>query len=140
MSAQLDGALAGMGERTLPLVRAVTAYDHEKRGAILLGVGCVAGYKNRAKQTELLFNSHNLRKNEFVVHDTTKRDGGKLRLEVDGIDIELDFVDNKTLPFKLRTPTATELEELQVHWLSPRTPDLKSGTGGRPLLGASLQP
>ena len=128
MSAQLDGALAGMGERTLPLVRAVTAYDHEKGGTILLGVGC-AGYDDRAEQTESLFNSHDLRKNGIIVHDTTKRDGGEQRLEVDGIEIQLDFVDNKTLSFKLRAPTATELEELQVHWLSPRRPDLKSGNG-----------
>jgi hypothetical protein len=34
MNAQLDGALAGMGERTLPLVHAVTAYDHKTRGTI----------------------------------------------------------------------------------------------------------
>ena len=113
MNVQLDGALAGMGERTLPMVRAVTAYDQEKRATIPLGVIC-AGYKDRVKQTESLFNLHDLRKNGIVVHDTTKR--GEQRLEVDSIDIELDLVDNnKTLSFKLRASTATELEELQVH-------------------------
>ena len=90
--------------------------------------GC-AGYNDRAEQTESLFNSYDLRKDGIIVQDTTKHDGGKQRLEVDGIEIQLDFVDNKTLSFKLRAPTATELEELQVHWLSPRRPDLKSGNG-----------
>jgi hypothetical protein len=76
MNAQLDGALAGMGERTLPLVRAVTAYDHKTRGTVLLGVGC-AGHDGRAEQTESLFNSHDLRKHGVIVHDTTIRDGGE---------------------------------------------------------------
>jgi hypothetical protein len=123
--AQLEGALAGMGGRSLPLVRAVTAYDHPALGPILLGVGC-AGYDDRAEQTESLFNSHDLRKNGVVVHDTTKRDGGEQRLEVDGIHVNLDFVDDKTLSFKLRRPTTREHDELTIHWLSPRRLDMKS--------------
>ena len=47
------------------------------------------------------------------------------RLEMDGITIAPDFVDNKTLACTVRTSTLTELEELlEVHWLSP-----KSGRG-----------
>jgi hypothetical protein len=76
MTAQLDGALAGMGERSLLLVCVVTAYNHSVQGTILLEVGC-AGHNKRAKQTELLFNSQNLRKNGMIVDDTTKRDGGE---------------------------------------------------------------
>jgi hypothetical protein len=128
MTAQLDGALAGMGERSLPLVRAVTAYDHSVQGTILLGVGC-AGYDERAEQTESLFNSHDLRKNGVVVDDITKRDGGEQRLTFDGIHVDLDFVDQKTLSFKLRRPTTSELDELTIHWLSPRRLDLNSSTG-----------
>jgi hypothetical protein len=100
MTAQLDRALAGMGEHSLPLVRAVTAYDHSVQGRILLGVGCT-GYDERAEQTESLFNSHDLRKKGVVVDDITKRDGGEQRLTVDGIHVDLDFVDQKTLSFKL---------------------------------------
>jgi hypothetical protein len=129
MNAQLDGALAGMGERSLPLVRAVTAYDHEILGTVLLGVRGCAGYDERAEQTESLFNSHDMRKNGIVVKDTTKRDGGDQRLEVDGIHVELDFVDEKTLSFKLQRPTSSELEELTIHWLSPRRLDLNSSKG-----------
>jgi hypothetical protein len=128
MNAQLDGALTGMGKRSLPLVRVVTAHDHKTQGTVLLGVRC-AGYDERKEQTESFFNSHDLRKNNVTVHDTTKRDGGEQRLEVDGIHIDLNFVDNKTLSFKLCSPTTSELEELQVHWLSPRRLDLKSGKG-----------
>jgi hypothetical protein len=89
-----------MGECSLPLVTVVTAYDHHKEGAILLGAG-YAGWDKRAKQTEWLFNSHDLRKNNVIVHDTAKRDGGLQRLEVGGLQIELDFVDKNTLSFKL---------------------------------------
>jgi hypothetical protein len=129
MTAQLDRALAGMGERSLPLVRAVTAYDHSVQGTILLGVGC-AGYDKRAEQTESLFNLHDLQKNGVVVDDITKRDGGEQRLTVDGIHIDdLDFVDQKTLSFKLQTPTTGELDELTIHWLSPQRLDLSSSTG-----------
>ena len=38
-TANLGGALAGMGERRLPIVSAVTAYDHETEGPILIGHG-----------------------------------------------------------------------------------------------------
>ncbi len=75
------------------------------------------------------FNSHDLRKNDFIAHDTATQDGGEQRLEIDGVAIELDFVDGKTLSFKLWTPTPTELEDLEVHWLSPPRLDLKSGKG-----------
>jgi hypothetical protein len=128
LNTQLDGALTGMGECCLPLVHAVIAYDHKMLGTVLLGAGC-AGQDERVVQTKSLFNSHDMRKNNIVVHDTTKRDGGEQRLEVDGIHVDLDFVDNKTLSFKLRTPTTKELDELKLNWLSPRRLDLKSGNG-----------
>jgi hypothetical protein len=34
----------------------------------------------------------------------TSRDGGRQRLVVDEIEITLDFIDGKTLSFKLRSP------------------------------------
>jgi hypothetical protein len=118
MNAQLDGALAGMDECSLPLVCAVTMYDHGTRRAVLLGVGC-AGYDERVNEREYLFNSHDLRKNGVIVHDITKRDGGEQRLEIDGIQVKLDFIDDKTLAFKLQRSTTSELKELTIHWLSP---------------------
>ena len=41
-TASMGGALAGMGERRLPIVSAVTAYDHKTQGPILIGHGQVA--------------------------------------------------------------------------------------------------
>ena len=41
-TANLGGALSGMGERRLPIVSAVTAYDHETEGPILISHGQVA--------------------------------------------------------------------------------------------------
>ena len=102
-NAQLDGTLKGMGTCTLQIVNTVTAFDHPKKGTILLGTECT-GWDNRAEQTESLFNSHDLRKN-LVVNDTAKRDSGVQSLEVNGIEIKLDFVDEKTLSFNLRRPT-----------------------------------
>jgi hypothetical protein len=58
-------------------------------------VAC-AGYDERAEQTESLFNSPDLRKNGVVVHDTPKTDDEEQRLEVDGIYIDLDSVNDKT--------------------------------------------
>jgi hypothetical protein len=66
-----------MGKHSLPLVCAVTAYDHSMLGTLLLGVGCACRYNKRAEQTELLFNSHDLRKNGIVVDNTAKQDGGE---------------------------------------------------------------
>ena len=120
--AQLDGALEGMGTRALQIVNAVTAYDHPSRGTILLGAGC-AGWDDRAEQTESLFNSHDLRKNNVVVNDTAERDGGAQSLEINGIEIKLDFVDEKTLSFNLRKPTEEELADLQINWLTNNDPE-----------------
>ena len=41
-TANLGGSLAGMGKRRLPIVTAVTTYDHEIEGPILIGHGQVA--------------------------------------------------------------------------------------------------
>jgi hypothetical protein len=56
------------------------------------------------------------------VEDTTIHDGGLQKLVVDGVDIKLDFVDNKTLSFALRCPTQEELDGLDIHWLTPERP------------------
>ena len=49
-TANLGRALAGMGERRLPIVSAVTAYDHETEGPILISHGQVA-WDDRTEQT-----------------------------------------------------------------------------------------
>jgi hypothetical protein len=104
-----------MGECSLPLV---TAHSHPTEGTILLGAGCV-GWDDRPKQTKSLFNSHDMRKHNVIVHDTAKRDGGLQRLKVDGIHFALDFVDDKTLSFQLRQPTQEKLERLEILLLTP---------------------
>jgi hypothetical protein len=117
--AQLDGALEGMGECSLPLLTAVTAHDHPTEGTVLLGAGC-AGWDERPKQTESVFNSHGMQKHNVIVYDTAKRDGGLQRLEVDGVHIALDFVEDKTLSFQLLQPTQEELYNLEILWLTPQ--------------------
>jgi hypothetical protein len=107
-----------MGECSLPLVTAATAHDHPTEGTILLGAGC-AGWDECPKQTEPLFNSHDMQKHDVIVHNMAKQDGGLQRLEVDGFHIALDFVDNKTLSFQLQQPTQEELEKLEILWLTP---------------------
>ena len=49
-AANLGGDLAGMGEQRLPIVTAVTAYDHETEGPILISHGRVA-WDDRPEQT-----------------------------------------------------------------------------------------
>jgi hypothetical protein len=100
-------------------VTAVTANDHPTEGNVLLEAGC-AGWDECPEQTESLFNSHDMRKHNGIVHDTAKRDGGLQRIEVGRAHITLDFVDDKTLLFQLRQPTQEELENLESLWLTPR--------------------
>jgi hypothetical protein len=104
LEAQLGGALAGMGTCSLPLVNAVAAYNHSKEGTILIGAGNV-GHDEQSTQTELLLNTHKIRKHSVIVSDTTIRDGGLQSIEVDGISIAFDFVYEKTLSFYLCKPT-----------------------------------
>ena len=114
MTANMGGYLAGMGERRLPIVSAVTAYDHETEGSILIGHGQVA-WDDRPKQTECLINSHSLRHNDVTVDDVTMRDGGKQKITISGTEVKLDFVDEKTLSFNIRKPTKNELQSLKIH-------------------------
>ena len=95
-TANLGGALVGKGERRLPIVSAVTAYDHETEGPILIGRGQVA-WDYQPDQTEFLINSYSLRQNDVTVDDVTIRDGGKQKLTISGTEVKFDFVDKKTL-------------------------------------------
>ena len=54
-------------------------------------------------------------KNNVVVNDTVERDGRDQILKVNGIEIKLDFIDEKILSFKLRKPTEDKLVNLQIH-------------------------
>jgi hypothetical protein len=108
-----------MVECSLPLVTAVTAHDHPTEGTVLLGAGC-AGWDERPEQSGSLFKSHDMRKHNVIVHNMAKQDGGVQRLEVDGVHIALDFVDDNTLSFQLRQPTQEELENLEILWLTPQ--------------------
>ena len=118
-TANLGGALAGMGEQRLPIVTAVTTYDHETEGPILISHGQVA-WDERPEQTEYLINSHSLRQNDVTVDNVTMRDGGKQTLTISGTDVKLDFVHEKTLSFNIRKPTENELHYLKIHWLCPK--------------------
>jgi hypothetical protein len=119
----LEGALEGMRGSELPVVSAVTAYDHKELGTVLLGVGAVA-YDERTSQTETLLNSHYLRDQGVTVSDVSKKHNGLQMLEVDGIQVDLTFDDDeRILYFPLRRPTAKEVQDLTIHWLIPQTPD-----------------
>ena len=115
----MGGALAGMGEQRLPIVSAVTGYDHETEGPILIGHGQVA-WDDRPEQTECLINSHSLRQNTVTVDDVTMRYSGKQKITISGTEVKLDFVDEKTLSFNIRKPTKNELQSLKIHWLCPK--------------------
>jgi hypothetical protein len=122
---QLDGALMGMSGDCLPVVTAVTAFDHKELGPVLLGVGAAA-WDDRVEQTESLFNLHELRKHNIVVNDKAIRDGGLQSLEVDGITINLKFEDERILYIPLRKPMEEEMKDLVIHWLIPREPSSTS--------------
>ena len=94
-TANLGGALAGIGERRLPIVSAITAYEHETEGTILIGHGQVA-WDDQLEQTECLINSHSLRHNDVTVNDVTMRDAGKQKITISGTEVKLDFFDEKT--------------------------------------------
>ena len=108
-----------MGEQRLPIVSAVTAYDHETEGPILIGHGQVA-WDDQPEQTECLINSHSLRHNDVTVDYVTMRDSGKQKIKISGTKVNLDFVDEKTLSFNIRKPTKNELQSLKIHWLCPK--------------------
>ena len=122
-SAKLHGWGAHMDGPTLPIVNAVTAYDHpETKATILLGLGGAA-YDERIEQTEALVNTHVMRRNNVTVHDVAERDGGLQRIELDDAIIKLDFTDDeKLLTFAIREPTLEEVESLNIYWLTPRIP------------------
>ena len=100
----LGGALAGMGEQRLPIVSAVTAYDHETEGPILIGHGQVA-WDDQPDQTEYIINSYYLRHNNVTVDDVMTRDGGKQKIKISGTEVKLDFVDENILSFNIIKPT-----------------------------------
>ena len=110
----------------LPVVSAITAYEHPEIGTVLLGIGAAA-WDDRAEQTESLLNSHELRYHGVVVDDKAKRDSGGQKLTVDGIDVRLDFENGRLLYIPIHQPTQDELANLTVHWLIPKTPAVASG-------------
>ena len=55
--------------------------------------------------------------NDVTVYDVTTRDGGKQKITIDGTEVKLDFVGEKTLSFNIRKPTENELSYLKIHWL-----------------------
>lgn len=118
-NAVLGSVLAGLGQKTLSLVNAITCYNNSIIGLTLIGIGS-AGYNQRKVQTKSLVNFHDLCKHGIMVHDTTQWDSGLQRLEIEGIVIDLDFVDNKTLLFYHCTPSDREMETLPIHWMSPQ--------------------
>ena len=118
-TANLGGALTGMGERRLPIVSAVTEYDHETEGPILIGHEQVA-WDDRPEQIECLINSYSLRHNDVTVDNVTRRDGGKQKITINGTEVKLDFVDEKTQSLNIRKPTKNELITLKILWLSPK--------------------
>ena len=122
-SANMGGWRSGMEGPTLPIVNAVCAYDDTATNkTIILGVGSAA-WDDRSEQTEALINTHAMRKNNVVVHNIARRDGGLQRIEVGTEIVELDFTDSeKLLTFKIRKPSQEEVNTLGINWLTPRIP------------------
>ena len=115
---EIGGAFEGSPGSTLPVVSALTIYEHPDQGPILLGIGAAA-WDDRVEQNESLLNSHELRRHGVDVDDITERDGGTQTITVDGIPIRMTFEGERTLHFKIRRPTAAEIDELDPHWLIP---------------------
>lgn len=122
-SANMGGWRSGMEGPTLPIVNAVCAYEDVASGkTILLGVGSAA-WDDRPEQSEALINTHAMRKNNVIVHNIAKRDGGLQRIEVGTEIVNLDFTDSeKLLTFRIRKPTHVEVNTLGINWLTPRIP------------------
>jgi hypothetical protein len=77
VNTQVFGAIQGSRGDELATVHAVTVFEHQTLGTILLGVGNAEMTKS-LEQTESLLNSHHLRFNGVTVDDTAERDGGKV--------------------------------------------------------------
>jgi hypothetical protein len=105
-------------------VETITAFDNPESGiTTVIGVG-MAAFDARIEQTETLLNSHELRKLGVIADDKATRDGGNKKIEVDGIMIPLDFVeDERIMSISLRHPTDQEISENTIHWLIPTTLD-----------------
>ncbi len=122
-SANMGGWRTGMDGPTLPIVNAACAYEDSVTGkTVILGVGSAA-WDDRSEQTEALINTHAMRKNNVIVHNIAKRDGGLQRIEVGNEIVNLDFTDSeKLLTFEIRKPTQDEINTLGINWLTPRIP------------------
>jgi hypothetical protein len=125
VNTQVFGAIQGSRGDQLSTVRAMTAYEHPTMGTVLLGAGNAAMTEN-PEQTESLLNSHVLRFNGVMVHDTTERDGGQQLVQVEDLIIKLDFKDTATLSFETRKPTSNELASLKIYWMIHKIPDKHS--------------
>jgi hypothetical protein len=117
----LGGALTVINVRRLQTVNAVTAqaYEHPVKGVILLGVGN-AVWDDRDDQKVTLVNPNELPRNNVLVNDIAKVFGSSQNIVVENTEIALDFHDGKVMSFNIRQPTAVELQELCVKWLTPR--------------------
>jgi hypothetical protein len=121
-SESLSGALAGMGNKVLPSVDAVTAVEDTEGRVVLLGIG-EAAYDRRITQHEALWNSHHLRANRVEVHDVAKNEGGDQCIKVrdhngERIIIPLKF-NGDIMTVDIREPSEEELLALRVIWLTP---------------------
>ncbi len=115
-TANLGGWRSGMEGPSLPIVNAVTAYVSPSTGeVILLGLGATA-FDDHIEQTEALVNTHSMRKNNVMVHNVARRDGGAQRLEIGPVIVDLEFTDQeRLLTFQVRLPTDFELDSLPIH-------------------------
>ena len=114
--------MASGSSTTLPIVNAVTAYEDANR-TVLLGLGGAA-YNSDPKQIESLVNSHIMRDFNVIVDDIKKEHGGKQQIVVDDIELPLEVSGerNEILFIQIRQPTNKELQDLPIHWLTPRMP------------------
>jgi hypothetical protein len=122
-SANMGGWRSGMEGPALPIVNAVCAYDDTATNKTFITRSWLRSLGRSLEQTEALINTHAMRKNNVVVHNIARRDGGLQRIEVGTEIVELDFTDSeKLLTFKIRKPSQEEVNTLGINWLTPRIP------------------
>ena len=80
--------------------------------------------QSRKQETKLNKAAHNNQNQVMtvLVDDVTMIDGGKQKITIRGTEVKFDFVDEKTLSFKIRKPTENELKSLKIHCLCPVIP------------------
>jgi hypothetical protein len=92
-------------------------------------LGQYSSVSEQQSQTETLLNSHYLRDQGVTLSDVPKKNNGLKMLEVDGIKVDVTCDDDERIlyfPLRRRPAARKEVQDLEIHWLIPQTPDSHS--------------